>query len=42
MKRLVSAHLEKKANLGYHLWGLMVLLIWMKRWKIELASGEAG
>jgi asparagine synthase (glutamine-hydrolysing) len=41
VKRLVSTHLEKRANLGYHLWGLMVLLIWMKRWKIELASGEA-
>jgi len=32
--------LERKANHGYHLWGLMVLLIWMKRWKIELASRE--
>jgi asparagine synthase (glutamine-hydrolysing) len=37
----ISAHLERRANLGYHLWGLMVLLIWMKRWKIELASEEA-
>jgi asparagine synthase (glutamine-hydrolysing) len=36
----ISAHLERRANLGYHLWGLMVLLIWMKRWKIELASEE--
>ncbi len=42
VKRLVNAHLERKANYGYHLWGLMVLLIWMKRWKIELASEEAG
>jgi asparagine synthase (glutamine-hydrolysing) len=42
VKRLVNAHLERKANHGYHLWGLMVLLIWMKRWKIELASEEAG
>jgi asparagine synthase (glutamine-hydrolysing) len=42
VKRLVNAHLERKANHGYHLWGLMVLLIWMKRWKIELASEEVG
>jgi len=42
VKRLVNAHLERKANYGYHLWGLMVLLIWMKRWKIELVSEEAG
>ena len=40
VKRLVSAHLERRANLGYHLWGLMVLLIWMKRWKIELVSSK--
>jgi asparagine synthase (glutamine-hydrolysing) len=40
VKRLVKAHLERKANHGYHLWGLMVLLIWMKRWKMELASHE--
>jgi asparagine synthase (glutamine-hydrolysing) len=41
VKQHISAHLERRANLGYHLWGLMVLLIWMKRWKIELASEEA-
>ena len=40
VKRLVNAHLERKANHGYHLWGLMVLLVWMKRWKMELASHE--
>jgi asparagine synthase (glutamine-hydrolysing) len=41
VKQQISAHLQRRANLGYHLWGLMVLLIWMKRWKIELASEEA-
>jgi asparagine synthase (glutamine-hydrolysing) len=41
VKQQISAHLERRANLGYHLWGLMVLLIWMKRWKIESASEEA-
>jgi len=41
VKQQIKAHLERRANLGYHLWGLMVLLIWMKRWKIELASEEA-
>ena len=23
-------HLERRANLGYHLWGLMILFLWMK------------
>ena len=38
---LVREHLERKANYGYHLWGLMTLLIWMKRWNIELAPEGA-
>jgi asparagine synthase (glutamine-hydrolysing) len=32
---LVRRHLERRANLGYHLWGLMVLFLWMKRWRIQ-------
>ncbi len=40
VKRLLHQHLERRANLGYHLWGLMTLLIWMKRWNIELAAPE--
>jgi asparagine synthase (glutamine-hydrolysing) len=28
-------HLARHANLGYHLWGLMILFLWMKRWKIQ-------
>ena len=41
VKQQIRAHLERRSNLGYHLWGLMVLLIWMKRWKIEPALEEA-
>jgi asparagine synthase (glutamine-hydrolysing) len=28
----LRAHLERRANLGYHLWGLMTLFFWMKKW----------
>ncbi|MDP9147048.1 MAG: asparagine synthase (glutamine-hydrolyzing) [Acidobacteriota bacterium] len=28
-------HLERKANLGYHLWGLLILFLWMNRWQIQ-------
>lgn len=31
-------HLERRANLGYHLWGLLVLFLWMKRWGIAPPS----
>ena len=38
VERLLREHLERRANWGYHLWGLMVLLIWMKRWRIQPPS----
>ena len=39
----VRAHLERRANLGYHLWGLMILFFWMKKWGIQtrLPAGQA-
>jgi asparagine synthase (glutamine-hydrolysing) len=30
----IDQHLERKQNLGYHLWGLMILFMWMQRWGI--------
>ncbi len=32
---VVRSHLERRANLGYHLWGLLILFLWLKRWGIE-------
>ena len=28
-------HLERRVNIGYHLWGLMILFLWMKKWNIR-------
>jgi asparagine synthase (glutamine-hydrolysing) len=28
-------HLNRRINIGYHLWGLIMLFLWMKRWKIQ-------
>ena len=36
----VRAHLERRANLGYHLWGLMILFFWMKKWGIQTRVPE--
>ena len=36
MDGLLRQHLERKANVGYHLWGLLVLFLWMRKWKVEL------
>ncbi len=31
---VVRLHLSRRANLGYHLWGLLILFLWMKHWRI--------
>ncbi len=39
----IRQHLERQVNMGYHLWGLMVLFLWMKKWGIQAAaSRETG
>src|SRR5205085_10288451 len=35
VESLLKDHLERRANSGYHLWGLMILFLWMKKWKIQ-------
>jgi asparagine synthase (glutamine-hydrolysing) len=35
LENCVRQHLNRRANLGYHLWGVMLLLLWMKRWGIQ-------
>ncbi|HXX44488.1 MAG TPA: asparagine synthase (glutamine-hydrolyzing) [Candidatus Acidoferrales bacterium] len=31
----VRDHVERRANLGYHLWGMMILFLWMRKWRIQ-------
>jgi asparagine synthase (glutamine-hydrolysing) len=40
LQELLSSHMERQANLGYHLWGLMILFLWMKKWQIQLPVWE--
>jgi len=37
----LQLHLKRRMNLGYHLWGLMVLFMWMKKWGIQSAAVPA-
>jgi asparagine synthase (glutamine-hydrolysing) len=30
----IGDHLERRANYGYHLWGLLTFFLWRKRWAI--------
>jgi asparagine synthase (glutamine-hydrolysing) len=36
LESFVRDHLERRINVGYHLWGLVTLFLWMKRWKVEV------
>jgi asparagine synthase (glutamine-hydrolysing) len=38
----VESHLNRRANLGYHLWGLMTLFQWMKKWKVQPAPVQTS
>jgi asparagine synthase (glutamine-hydrolysing) len=38
----VRDHMEGRANLGYHLWGLMTLFLWMKKWGIQTRVGAGA
>ncbi|MGB7553231.1 MAG: asparagine synthase (glutamine-hydrolyzing) [Candidatus Korobacteraceae bacterium] len=35
-------HLEKRINVGYHLWGLMILFLWMKKWRIQAPTSSTA
>ena len=34
LNSVVANHclVDRRANLGFHLWGLLTLFLWMKRW----------
>jgi asparagine synthase (glutamine-hydrolysing) len=42
IQSILSRHLERKENVGYHLWGLMVLFLWMKKWRIQTSRISAA
>jgi asparagine synthase (glutamine-hydrolysing) len=35
LQHLVRSHLDRRVNFGYELWGIMLLLLWVKRWSIQ-------
>jgi asparagine synthase (glutamine-hydrolysing) len=38
VQSVINTHLERDDNLGYHLWGLLILFLWIKRWNIQTRS----
>lgn len=35
VQRLIADHLDRRVNVGYHLWGLLTLFLWMNHWNVE-------
>jgi asparagine synthase (glutamine-hydrolysing) len=33
---LKKRHLQRQINVGYHLWGLLILFLWMKKWQVRI------
>ena len=42
LERHLQDHLERRVNIGYHLWGLMILLLWMKKWNVRAPKPAAA
>lgn len=38
IRSFLRDHLERRANLGFHLWGLLMLFLWINRWKIQTGA----
>ena len=36
--QLMDRHFRKEINVGYHLWGLLILFLWMKKWQVQLPA----
>ena len=41
VQSLISDHLERRTNAGYHLWGMLILVTWMKRWNVQAPVSPA-
>src|SRR5713226_6119827 len=35
---LLTGHLDRKINAGYHLWGLLILGLWIDHWRIDTSD----
>jgi asparagine synthase (glutamine-hydrolysing) len=38
VQSVLKRHMERRDSFGYHLWGLLILFLWIKRWNIQTLS----
>jgi asparagine synthase (glutamine-hydrolysing) len=41
IQTILDRHMSRQINVGYHIWGLLTLHLWAKRWNIETTDGLA-
>ncbi len=41
VERLMDDHFNRRINAGYHMWGLLTLFLWIKRWGVQPARAPA-
>jgi asparagine synthetase B (glutamine-hydrolysing) len=40
INHFLRLHLARHLNIGYHLWGLVNLLLWMRKWRIQISGSR--
>ncbi len=38
IERVIQRHQARRGNWGYHLWGLLILFLWMRKWNIQTGA----
>lgn len=41
IEQLNNRHQQRKINAGYHLWGLLILFLWMRKWQVAVPVAAA-
>jgi asparagine synthase (glutamine-hydrolysing) len=36
IEQLMDRHFRREINVGYHLWGFLILFLWMKKWQVAI------
>ena len=40
VEEVIARHMQRREDLGYHLWGLLILLLWANRWNIDFSPAR--
>ena len=41
VQAMIRRHLDRRGNLGFQLWGLLILFLWMRRFNVQTGAQPA-